>query len=70
MLIVTIMDSNGWMCLAPRNINFTVKFSCKCKLCPFCVMFQVEAAAVSENCFSVVMGEQTSGAGEISQPTL
>ncbi len=33
-------------------------------------MFQGEAEAVSENCFFVVVGEQTSGAGAISQPSV
>lgn len=65
-----ITDGSGWMCLAPHNINFTVKFGCKCKLSTFCVMFQGEAAAVSENRVSVVMGEPSSGAGAISQPAV
>ncbi len=33
-------------------------------------MFQAEAAVASENRFFVVMGEQTSGAGAISQPAV
>ncbi len=60
----------SWTCLALHNINFTVKFRCKLKLCTFCVMFQAEAAVASENRFFVVMGEQTSGAGAISQPAV